>query len=92
MLAGPETVTSLPSAGTCCTLAVANFGTSVAVNAGTQYWVVANTPATGTGSNFVGIWDSLAKPVLPIADNHGAAWTGIDGDGGLAGEVLGTIP
>jgi hypothetical protein len=42
-LAGPVTVTNLPTFPTCCTLAIAKFS-AVAVTAGAQYWVVGDTP------------------------------------------------
>jgi hypothetical protein len=92
LLAGPVTVTNLPEVGTCCILAVANFS-SVEVTGGSRYWVVADTPLSGTGSDFVGFWSAVAKPVIPIASNiDGAGWLGLNADGLLAGEVLGTIP
>ena len=90
LLAGPVTVTNLPSY-TCCTLGVAVF-TPVAVTAGTQYWVVADTPLTGTGSDFFGAWDMVPK-IVPIAlnDNSGG-WFATTAVGLPAVEVLGTIP
>jgi len=93
LLAGPVTVTNLPVFYTCCTLAIANF-TAVAVTAGTQYWVVADTPATGTGSDFNGAW-----AFIPPYNNFTA--TNFDGNGWYAqqgaifepaGAVYGTIP
>lgn len=91
LLAGPVTVTNLPDSGTCCALAVANF-TPVAVTGGTQYWVVANTPLTGTGSNFIGGWDTIAKVVFFAGSNGVNGWGHINTDLLPAGEVLGTIP
>lgn len=91
LLAGPVTVTNLPEWGTCCTLAVANF-TSVAVTGKTQYWVVADTPLTGTGSDFSGEWEFVVLPALPQADNFGTGWQSFNGTFESAGEVLGTIP
>ena len=91
LLAGPVTVMNLPAAGTCCTLAVANFA-PVAVTAGTQYWVVADTPLTGTGSDFVGGWGWIAKTVLQ-GENDGSVWYGFPAyTQEVAGKVLGTIP
>lgn len=89
-LAGPVTVTNLSAFGTCCTLAVANF-TPLAVTGGSQYWVVADAPVTGTGSDFAGIWDFVAK-VFPMAYDDGSGWIASTGDTVPAGEVLGTIP
>jgi hypothetical protein len=92
LLAGPVTVTNLPSFGTCCSLAVANFS-PLAVTAGTQYWVAADTPATGTGSDFYGVWDWTGKPLYPQARNKGSGWISFEGSPAeSAGEVLGTIP
>jgi hypothetical protein len=84
------TVTNLPEGGICCTLAVATF-TPVAVTGGNQYWVVADTPATGTGSDFEGEWDMVAK-VVPIAFDVGDGWFTRDANDLPASEVLGTIP
>jgi len=91
MLAGPITVANLPNAGTCCTLAVANFS-SVAVTGGTQYWVVADTPLTGTGSDFQGVWDFVAVDVPQAVNIKGGGWYGFSGLYEVAGQVLGTIP
>lgn len=90
LLVGPVTVTNLPTHGTCCALAVANF-TPVAVTGGTQYWVVADTPPTGTGSDFAGGWREVVKPI-PFAVDRGSGWFADNGDTLVAGEVLGTIP
>lgn len=91
ILAGPVTVKNLPNFGTCCALAIANF-TPLAVTGGTRYWVVANTPASGQGSDFVGVWDWNYK-VLTFAGSNGVnGWYSQIGDTWPAGEVLGTIP
>ena len=90
LLAGPVTVTNLATAGTCCNLAVANF-TPLAVTAATQYWVVADAPASGTGSDFIGVWNHVAKD-LPLSFNRGKGWNADTADNLPAGEVLGTIP
>lgn len=92
LLAGPVTVVNLPSVGTCCSLAVARFP-SVAVSGGTPYWVVADTPLTGTGSDFEGAWDFVAKPTYPLAADTGYGWYGWTALTSVpAGEVIGTIP
>jgi hypothetical protein len=89
-LAGPVTVTNLPTEGTCCTLTVANFS-PVAITGGTKYWVVGDTPLTGTGSDFDGGW-AWAVPTLPEAANNGSGWRTFAGNSLAAGAVLGTIP
>jgi len=90
LLAGPVTVTNLPDTDTCCLLAVAAF-TPTAVSAGAQYWVVANTPLTGVGSDFYGTWEKAGK-VIPFAVNRGSSWFAGSADVLPAGEVLGTVP
>jgi len=92
LLAGPVVVVNVPPAGTCCSLAVASFP-SVAVSGGAQYWVVADTPQTGTGSDFEGGWDIVAKPTYPLASDTGGGWIGwTDLTTVPAGAVLGTVP
>ena len=92
LLAGPVTVTNLPVAGTCCTLAIADF-TALAVAGGTQYWVVADTPASGTGSDFLGQWGWVTKKSVPFAqDSDSQGWYTLPSDGLPAGKVLGTVP
>lgn len=92
LLAGPVTVTNLPEGLGCCQLAVANFA-SVPVNGGTQYWVVADTPRTGLGSDFLGEWACAVTPVFTLAANAAeTGWVAFNGNGLPAGEVLGTVP
>jgi hypothetical protein len=90
LLAGPVTVTNLPSFGTCCALAAADFP-SVPVTGAAQYWIVADTPLTGTGSDFNGAWDMVVT-VVPQGFDNGSGWYGANGLQEAAGEVLGTIP
>jgi hypothetical protein len=91
ILAGPVTVMNLPDFGTCCQLAVAHF-TPLAVTAGTQYWVVADTPASGQGSDFVGTWDFESKVMTFGGTNGVNGWVAENGDTEPAGAVLGTVP
>jgi hypothetical protein len=95
LLAGPLTVTNLPQSPSCCTLAIANFSPGVAITAGVQYWVVAATPLTGTGSDFAGWWMFVPPP-----KNAGTYGSNADGSGWYhetafnsepAGAVYGTI-
>ncbi len=99
LLSGPVTVTNLGN-GLCCALALANF-TPVSVTAGTRYWVVADTPVTGTGSDFYGVWHLVAQGTTPqmaqCATPPGGTcnennWGPVQGLNEYAGEVLGTIP
>ncbi len=92
LLAGPVTVTKLPKVLTCCGLAVANFS-SVAVKGGIKYWVVADTPKAGQGSDFLGEWAGAVSPVLTLAGNAaGTGWVAFNGNGLPAGDVRGTVP
>jgi hypothetical protein len=91
LLAGPVTVINVPEDGTCCALAVAKFP-SVALTGGTQYWVVVGTALSGTGSDFQGVWHSVAK-IVPIAFQVDAGnWFADSANLLPAVEVLGTIP
>lgn len=99
LLSGPVTVTNLGN-GLCCTLALANF-TPVSVTAGTRYWVVADTPVSGTGSDFYGYWHFVNQGTVPsmaqCATPPGGTcnennWGPTSSLRELAGEVLGTIP
>lgn len=91
-LAGPVTVTNLPKALSCCGLAIANFA-SIPVNAGSRYWVVADTPNSGRGSDFVGEWAGAVSPALILAGNAGGTgWMALNGNALPAGEVLGSVP
>ena len=48
---------NLPTFGTANTLVTATFTKqNLALTAGTQYWIVAQTPLTGTGDDFYGVW------------------------------------
>jgi len=92
IIAGPVTVTRLPKGLTCCGLAIADFP-SLAVKGGVQYWVVADTPKTGRGSDFVGEWAGSVSPVLLLSGNAAqTGWVNVNGNGLPAGQVLGTIP
>jgi hypothetical protein len=92
LLAGPVTVSNLALWGTCCTLTTASFP-PVALTAGTQYWIVADTPLTGTGSDFYGTWDFIAPNLFLMAGDRGDGWSAFYGlNNTSAGEVLGTIP
>lgn len=93
LIAGPVTVTNLGVFGTCCQLAVANFP-STAANAGTQYWVVADEPSTGPGSNTWGAW-AFVPTLFPFAFFNPAngGWLAADGASAeAAGAVYGSIP
>ena len=93
LLAGPVTVKGMPSFYTCCKLAIANFA-SVAITAGPQYWVVADTPLTGTGSDFDGVWAFVpySKSLVGADDNSGGWFSFRAAIQEPAGAVYGTIP
>jgi hypothetical protein len=92
LLAGPVTITNLPEFGTCCALADASFA-PVGVIGGTRYWIVADTPVTGLGSDFEGVWDTVSTRVILVGSNFdGTGWQKTNADSLLAGAVLGSIP
>ncbi|HET9306273.1 MAG TPA: hypothetical protein VFO46_09620, partial [Candidatus Sulfotelmatobacter sp.] len=94
LIAGPVTVTNLPAYGTCCALTIVKFSPTPIV-AGARYWVVADTPSAGTGSDFNGAWDWV-PPEPPPGDAFSAPdslWvTGPSELDAAAGEVFGTVP
>jgi hypothetical protein len=93
LIAGPVTVTNLESFGGCCKLAIATFSTAVAITGGAQYWVVADTPNTGTGSDFSGVWNFVALPNDFFGINLGAGWNSYQASTSEpAGAVYGSIP
>jgi hypothetical protein len=93
LIGGPVTVMNLSNAGTCCALAIANLPTSVAVTAGTQYWVVADTPLTGTGSDLFGAWEWVAVTPYQAAIVADGGWFSFNGfEENPAGAVFGTLP
>jgi hypothetical protein len=90
LLAGPVTVTHLPTFFHCCKTTTANFS-SVSVTGGTQYWIVADTPASGTGSDFTGAWNFVYSK-LSLGSNSGTGWFAFDPNEEVAAAVYGTIP
>jgi hypothetical protein len=90
LLAGPVTLTHLPKFYHCCKLTVADFS-SVAVSSGTQYWIVADTPTSGTGSNFSGAWNFVYS-TLRIGSNAGSGWGVFQANEDEAAAVYGTVP
>jgi hypothetical protein len=91
LLAGPVTVKDLPDFYSCCKLANAEFASPVAVTAGNQYWIVANTPASGTGSDFYGVWVEMYSTEI-FASTNGSTWFRENGNNEIAGAVYGTTP
>lgn len=91
LLAGPVTVANLPNYGTCCDLAIARFP-PLAVSAGVQYWLVADAPTSGQGSDFTGAWDWVSKVVDFAGTNGVNGWANENALTLPAGAVLGTIP
>jgi len=91
LLRGPVTVTNLPTYFTCCQLAVANFSPSLAIAAKAKYWIVANTPASGAGSDFSGTW-SFNPSKLLVGFDEGNGWFTTQGNEDPAAAVYGTIP
>jgi hypothetical protein len=92
LLSGPVTVTNLGRSGKCCALAIADFTPGLAVTAGTQYWVVADEPESGPGSDFFGTWNDVYG-IYTIGVNLGSGWLqDVGSTPDPAGAVLGTVP
>ncbi|HEY1676865.1 MAG TPA: choice-of-anchor R domain-containing protein [Candidatus Sulfotelmatobacter sp.] len=94
ILAGPETVKNLPSFGTCCKMASWSLSTPLAVSAETQYWIVADTPASGPGSDFYGAWNFVfPTPFVQASNEGGMVWAAQKtGYFQTAAGVFGTTP
>jgi hypothetical protein len=94
ILAGPGTITNLPTWVTCCTLAVWKLTSDLPVTAGTRYWIVADTPTSGTGSDFFGVWNVIfPTPFLQASNVGGFQWSPIyGGEQDAAAAVYGTVP
>jgi hypothetical protein len=93
LLAGPFTVKNVPTFYTCCKLATASVKPSLSVIAATQYWLVADTPAAGTGSDFEGAWAFVPPSKLSVGVNEGSSWFSFPADvEAPAGAIYGSIP
>jgi len=90
-LAGPITVKNLATFPACCAVAKATIP-STALTAGTQYWIVADTVATGTGDDFAGVWNAAGNQTQIASDLGGAGYTAFPPSNIPAGAVYGTIP
>jgi len=87
-----KTVKNFPNIGTCCTLVTWKLKTPQAVTAGTQYWVVASTPTTGTGDDVLAAWMFSVNDWFDY-NVAGGGWTGSLSFTGIpAAGVFGTIP
>ncbi|HUD98958.1 MAG TPA: hypothetical protein VMR62_05250 [Bryobacteraceae bacterium] len=92
LMAGPVTVKNLPDFYACCKLAMATIP-STAVTKGVQYWVVADTPATGPGDDFLGVWAWIPPSKQNVGINDGSSWGAFPADiEESAGAVYGSIP
>jgi hypothetical protein len=87
-----KTFKNLPDFGTCCKLNTWTLTKPAKLKAGTQYWLVASTPATGTGSDSLDVW-ALTVDDFFSYNVAGAGWTNsLTFTGIPAGGVFGTIP
>jgi hypothetical protein len=87
-----KTMKNLPTFGTCCTLVTWKLKTPQPVTAGTQYWVVASTPTSGTGDDTLAAWAFSIYDWFDYNIESGG-WTGSFGFTGIpAAGVFGTIP
>ena len=95
LLAGPFTVKNVPIYPTCCKLASASVKPSFSVTAGAQYWLVADTPSAGTGSDFEGAWVFIPPSKLLVSVNSGVGLSWFTGPADIqepAGAIYGSIP
>jgi len=68
------TLTNLPTFLTSNTLVTANFTSQkLALTAGTQYWIIAQTPSRGTGSDSVDVW--VGESGWMASDVAGEGWS-----------------
>lgn len=92
LIGGPVTITNLSNCCVCCTLTIGSFSPGVHVVAGAKYWLVADTPASGTGSDFLGVWNWTPPTTTRFGLNH----TGWVSSGAVlqepAGALYGTVP
>ena len=95
LLAGPFIVKNVPTYYTCCKLATAVVKPSLSVTGGTQYWLIADTPPAGTGSDFQGAWSFVPPLKSTNAFNlgNGEGWfPQADSIEEPAGAIYGTVP
>lgn len=93
LIDGPVTVTGLSACCKCCTLTVGTFSKGVSVLKGKQYWVVADTPKSGMGSDFLGVWNWVPPAKTLVGFNQSSSWSAAPASiQEPAGAVYGTIP
>lgn len=84
------TVTNLQNFGSCCALATIKVTPPLAVSKGTQYWIVGDTPANGTGDDSIDVWNGANGLNIDYnLDSEG--WEPYNAGNGYALEVLGTL-
>lgn len=92
LIAGPFTIANLPFFGNCCQLAIWKLTSALSVTAGNRYWIVADTPPSGPGSNFLGTWNYIFPTPFQQAYNIGYAWQPFSGgEQQMAAAVLGEL-
>jgi hypothetical protein len=86
------TIKNAPTFGDCCKLSKWTLSKGEAVTAGTQYWVVASTPTSGTGDDFYGAWAFSVKDTFDYYTSSSGAWNNnLSFTGIPAGGVFGTV-
>jgi hypothetical protein len=84
------TATNLQTFGQCCALATITVKPAVAVVKGTQYWIVGDTPGSGTGSDSVDVWN-VAHGSNVGSNYDSSGWSAYDFGNGYALAVLGRL-
>ncbi len=92
LIGGPITVKNLSQCCVCCTLTIGKFSPGVPIGANAKYWLVADTPTSGNGSNFLGVWNWVPPAKALVGSNHNG-WVSFRADiQEPAGAVYGTVP
>jgi hypothetical protein len=83
------TATNLQTFGSCCALATVTVSPALLVMKGTQYWIVGDTPTSGTGSDSIDVWNAaLGGPTVGY-DYDNTGWYSYAWGNGYAMAVLG---
>lgn len=92
LIGGPITITKLSNCCVCCTLTIGAFSPGVHVVAKAKYWLVADTPLSGTGSDFLGVWNWVPPAKTLVGTNH-TGWISFPAAiQEPAGAIYGTVP
>jgi len=83
------TATNLQTFGECCALATIKIKPPLLVSAGTQYWIVGDTPANGTGDDSVDVWNAALGGPNVGYNYDGEGWYSYSWGQGYSVAVIG---